>query len=498
MLPSRQRSTQKSFVTVGPLVIRRSLAEKFRGDTPGIDLAGAVRDLFTTVNDEARDLSANHAIALDPDRVRRLLLLHAMWKPVLEGQLANDAAQAVRDVAVSVAATPEAVDPADRTLFWAYATILVDEPFAHAAYDAALDDVIATLRAGVPTPALYDGGLAGIGFTLSHVLDGGAEDVLEVIDEALIGVLAVDHWDGSLDLAQGVVGLGVYFLERLHNNPQASLPRDGLARVVHHLEHAAHRSDRGTTWLTTLEVMPESYRARYPEGFHDCGVAHGVPGMIGFLARAARTADDPQAATLCVDATQWLARQRRSPNATGRFPAMVPPLSADDYRRFSRLGTDPGIRLSQNRDASRAAWCYGDPGIAAATWSACPDLARETALECAIRDAATTGVRDSGLCHGASGLAHLSNRFYQATGDEAHALAARTWFARALEMKRELPDAGGFTSWRGVDADGNDTLVPSLGLLEGAIGVALSLCAAISPTAPNWDRLLLCDCEAVS
>ena len=131
-----------------------------------------------------------------------------MWKPVLEGELAASATRAIREVAVAVAAAPPtAVDPADRTLFWAYATSLIDEPFAHAAYDASLDDVIATLRAGVAAPSLYDGGLAGIGFTLAHVLDGGAEDVLEVIDEALIGVLAVEHWDGSYDLAQGLVGL---------------------------------------------------------------------------------------------------------------------------------------------------------------------------------------------------------------------------------------------------------------------------------------------------
>jgi hypothetical protein len=60
-----------------------------------------------------------------------------------------------------------------------------------------------------------------------------------------------------------------------------------------------------------------------------------------------------------------------------------------------------------------------------------------------------------------------------------------------------MTGASGSTSRRGVDADGNDTLVASPGQLEGAIGVALSLCAAISPTAPDWDRLLLCDCEAV-
>ena len=283
------------------------------------------------MNGEAHVPPGNRAIALGTGAVRLLLFGCIMWKPVLEGQLANDAAQAVRDVAVAVAATPEAVAPADRTLFWAYATSMVDEPFAHAAYDAALDDVIATLRTGVSTPSLYDGGLAGIGFTLSHVLDGGAEDVLQVIDEALIGVLAVDRWTDSLDLAQGVVGLGVYFLERLHNNPQASLPRDGLARVIHHLEHAAHRSDRGTTWLTTLEVMPEAYRARYPEGFHDCGVAHGVPGMIGFLARvqhAPRTIRRPRpCASMRRNGSRASAGHRMRPGASPRWCRRCRPMT---------------------------------------------------------------------------------------------------------------------------------------------------------------------------
>ncbi len=419
-----------------------------------------------------------------------------MWKPVLEGHDAQAALDAIRAVAVDVAATSEAVDAADRTLFWAYATSLVDEPFAHAAYDASLDDVIASLRTGVALPCLYDGGLAGIGFTLAHVLDGGAEDVLEVIDEALIGVLA-ERWTGSLDLAQGIVGLGVYFLERLHHNGNAALAADGLDRVVRLLDRTAWKTDLGTTWLTTTDVMPESYRARYANGYHDCGVAHGVPGMIGFLARTARQTGDDRAFGLSIDAGRWLASQRRSAHNQGRFPTMVAPLSPDDFARFSRLGTNPGIEMTtaiQRR--SRAAWCYGDPGIAAATWEACPQLARETAAECAVRDPATTGVCDTGLCHGAAGLAHLSNRFYQATGDAAHGDAARAWYRRTLAMRSSTVDgAGGFASYRGEDAGGRESYVPSLSLLEGAIGVALSLCSAISPTAPSWDRLLLCECN---
>ncbi len=420
-----------------------------------------------------------------------------MWKPLLEGQDAQDAVVAIHAVARAVAATPEAADPADRTLFWAYATGLVDEPFAHAAYDASLDDVIAQLRTGVAAPSLFDGGLAGIGFTLAHVLDGGAEDVLEVIDEALIGTLA-ERWTGSLDLAQGVVGLGVYFLERLHHHDAAVLAADGLDRVVRLLDRTAQKTDLGATWLTTLEVMPETYRAQYPNGLHDCGVAHGVPGMIGFLGRVARMTGDDRAFALANESARWLAAQRLAPHASGRFPSIVPPaLSADDFERFSRLGTNPGLDNVdglETKQRARAAWCYGDPGLAAAIWEACPQLARETATDCSLRDPVTTGVHDAGLCHGATGLAHLSNRFYQATGDAVHGEAARAWYRRALDMRVGVVDgAGGFASWRG-----EDSWVPSLGLLEGAIGVALSLCAAISPTAPSWDRLLLCECEEAS
>lgn len=421
-----------------------------------------------------------------------------MWKPLLEGQDARDAAVAIRAVAEAVAATPEAVEPADRTLFWAYATSLVDEPFAHAAYDSSLDDVIALLRTGVAVPSLYDGGLAGIGFTLAHVLDGGAEDILEVIDEALIGTLA-QRWTGPLDLAQGVVGLGVYFLERLHHNANAALAADGLDRVVRLLERTSLRTDSGATWLTSLEAMPESYRPRYPNGLHDCGVAHGVPGMIGFLARVARSTGDDRAFALSTDAARWLAAQQLAPHASGRFPSIIPPaLSADEFEQFSRLGTNPGIaniEEHESKQRARAAWCYGDPGLAAAIWEACPQLARDTAADCSHRDPALTGVRDSGLCHGSTGLAHLSNRFYQATGETSHADAARAWYRAALASRTADVDAGGFSQFRGVDDAGAERWVPSLGLLEGAIGVALSLCAAITPTAPSWDRLLLCECR---
>jgi hypothetical protein len=44
-----------------------------------------------------------------------------------------------------------------------------------------------------------------------------------------------------------------------------------------------------------------------------------------------------------------------------------------------------------------------------------------------------------------------------------------------------------------IRSDGPESWLPSATLLDGAIGVALALLAAIQPVEPAWDRLLLCD-----
>ena len=144
---------------------------------------------------------------------------------------------------------------------------------------------------------------------------------------------------------------------------------------------------------------------------------------------------------------------------------------------------------------ARTAWCYGDPGVAAASWSAARRLGTPTrdaealARACAIREPALCGVRDAGLCHGALGLAHLNNRFFQASRDPVFRDAARAWFARGLAMRRPGEGVAGFFAVEGDDA--RQRAAP--GFLDGAAGIGLALIAGLQPTEPGWDRLLLCD-----
>jgi hypothetical protein len=394
------------------------------------------------------------------------------WTPLLEGNLAAEALSAVRDIAAAVAVDPLA-PAADRTVFWAYAAPVLETPYANTAYDVALDDLIAQLQSGAPHTALYDSGLAGLGWTLTHILDG--DESLVVLDEALVEIVRAERATGGYDLAQGLTGIGVYFLERLVTGG-GDAAREGLELVVDALARCATVTDDGITWLTTPEIGPRSFREVYPDGFYDLGLAHGTAGVAAFLGRAAALDDRPVAPRrLCDAALRWIAAQRQDRDPCGRFPAVTV------------KGHAP--------ERARAAWCYGDPGIAVALWGVASRLgtptalALETAYDCATREPATCGTRDTGLCHGTSGIAHLCNRFYQASGDTTFRDAARAWFARTLAGRRPANDGiGGFMQWRG-----EHEWQPASGLIDGAIGIGLALISAISDTEPSWDRMLLCD-----
>jgi hypothetical protein len=161
-------------------------------------------------------------------------------------------------------------------------------------------------------------------------------------------------------------------------------------------------------------------------------------------------------------------------------------------------GFPSGIEKERADQPARLAWCYGDPGVAAALlWAArlvdepaWEQEARAIARRAAQQPAEQAGVVDAGLCHGAAGLGHLFNRLFQATGDPCLAEAARFWFERTLQMRRSGRGVGGYEAWQ-LDDDGKVTRIADPGLLTGAAGIALALLAVTTPVEPAWDRMLL-------
>jgi lantibiotic modifying enzyme len=425
------------------------------------------------------------------------------WRPLLEGDLAVRAWKAVDAIAQTLEAwTPGAPDAgrrdqgftigggtAGRMLFHAYlARATGAERHAERAEEL-LGEAIEALATTPMGPSLYAGftGVAWAAEHLGRLVDGeqeqeepaadeaADEDMNEEIDQALLTALAGSSWAGDYDLVSGLVGFGVYALERF---PRPSAVRC-LETIVDRLDESAEWKGQEVTWFTPPEMLPSTSRESSPLGYYNLGVAHGVPGVIALLADACRLGiREERARPLLEGAVRWLVSQPLAEQKGACYPAWISP------------GIEP--------QPSRLAWCYGDPGIAATLLYAAravgteewESMALAIAAHAARAAPADAGVRDAGLCHGALGLAHLYNRIHQAGGGELFADAARFWYRQGLEMRREEGGIAGFAAWLpGPDVELGWQADP--GFLTGAAGVGLALLAAVTPVEPDWDRLLL-------
>ena len=423
------------------------------------------------------------------------------WQPILVGELREKALATVIDVAQAllcdppcvlypgVASTPESqilhkLSLADgwpgRALLYAYgARAFPGDDDAEIAADW-LAQAIGKMPQVKLGASLY-GGYTGVGWAVEHlrrqVFADDTESLNDEVDAALKAHLLALRGPLDYDLISGVAGVGVYALERLPHPAAVEI----LELAVSLIDQAAEKDAQGARWKTPAELLPAWQREICPNGYYNLGLAHGIPGLIAFLgsvcaAGVARETAQP----LLEGAVSWLLRHKLPPEKASTFTTWLTP--------------------EREHEESRVAWCYGDAGLAAALLCAGEavgraDWAQEAVAimrKAALRPADTVGVMDAALCHGAAGVAHIYNRFYQATGVEAFHAAAVEWFERTLELRSFAAPEGfaGFAAFHRHD-DGTPVWEPSPGLLEGAAGIALALLAAVSDVSPEWDRMLL-------
>lgn len=316
-------------------------------------------------------------------------------------------------------------------------------------------------------PLFLFGGLARVGWTVAHVGDGDdCEEVCMLIDSRLFDAIDGD-WGGDFDYLKGLVGFGVYALERRHKGTRLA------ARVLSQLECIAKPRGAGLAWETTPALLSLPEREISPNGLWNLGIPHGTPGVVALLARYLRAGVEvDRARRLLSGGVDYLAGVHRE--------AHYPRFEAD--------------KLAVSGDG-RLAWCYGDMSVALALYAAAEALesaelcsyAHGLALASIQRPEKEARVRDACVCHGAAGVAHMFQRWYCATRDARFAAACVAWINRLLAMRNSHAIAGFPMSV------GPGLWQPDATLLYGAAGVALALHAAVSNVEPTWDRLLLMD-----
>lgn len=430
--------------------------------------------------------------------------LGSSWQPILQGKRAQYARAFINEIAASLkhtlSGTSTAVaqeqqrwfssgvsgGDAGYALFYAYKHKLDSDDTDLQSCNHSLMLAAEALATYKSDTSLY-GGLTGVAWIIQHAGKTLGKKKIQKfrelqelnrdIDDFLLKWLRKDVGEHNYDLVGGLVGIGVYFLERL---PKRNAYR-GLETIVRLLSQQAIVNDDGICWFTPPSLIPSSQIEQHPQGYYNLGLAHGIPGIIAFLSHAYSAGIvRSESERLLRGAVSWLLRQKLPDSASAVFAYTV----------------------SQTAQAtsSRLAWCYGDAGIVAALCTAASSLddnelhsaAMQIAHRAAHRLIANSGVVDAGICHGAFGLAHIFNRLYQATQEPQFLEAALRWFDHGWQMHQPDKGIADYLFYQ-MGGGGTQEWIPVPGLLMGLTGLGLVTLAGVTDYKPAWDRFLLLD-----
>jgi hypothetical protein len=280
----------------------------------------------------------------------------------------------------------------------------------------------------------------------------------------------------EFDAVSGLAGVGACLLAGRDRPAMEAARRQVLGSLVALVDEPTPVP----RWFTPPELIPdERTAAAYPAGYLNCGLAHGIPGPVAVMAMSleAGGSDVVGLRRATTDAAAWLAAHRCFDEWGVNWPTMV------------SLPDPPAIRDTP----SRAAWCYGSPGVARCLWLAGRALGDTSLMTLAVeameavyrRPVPVRNIDSPTFCHGVAGLLQITLRFWHDTGLDVFARAA----ADLADQLLASYDATALLGFRHIEHRGN--LVDHPGLLDGAPGVALVLLAAATDAEPVWDRIFL-------
>lgn len=340
------------------------------------------------------------------------------------------------------------------------------------------------------SPSLFYG-TAGILFVLDSLSAGGTrfQQTLAGLQEALWEQVRQTRWHpGGAEVASrdfeliagaaGVLGVLVGLANPLE------ITRSTIQALLEYLLWLAEpaQSPGQERWFCPVHLLHSEQRQYFPQGQLNCGLSHGIPGLLAALALAERAGyQAPGLRDALAFVSHWLGEHHTSDTWGINWPAAIPGEVADSPEQW---GTLPG---------ARAAWCYGAPGVARSLFLAGQALDDEHLCQFAL-DALLTVLRrpvshrliDSPtLCHGVAGLLQICLRFFHDTQDATLAEQIPLLVTQILDVF----DAQSPLGFR--DYERADVLVDQPGWLTGAPGTAMALLAAACPVVPGWDRFLL-------
>lgn len=321
-------------------------------------------------------------------------------------------------------------------------------------------------------------GVAGIAFVFQHLRNIGllnADDDLNLseLDAFIDHGLDHDFNSGNWDPLHGITGLGIYFLERNKETGEKKY----LEKVIDLLADMSTPVGEHRVWMTP------AYKSYHNDNFN-FGMAHGMPGVISFLAQVyERGIRQTKIEKMIASCIPFLLQYEYSDNPVYCFPTSI------DVNQKNDTATE-----------SRLAWCYGDLGMAIALIHCGKALQNDNWKSKGIEIAQKTTRRtfenslcaDAPFCHGSSGLVHQYHRLYQLTRQKVFKDASEKWLDITMQHFYSPGEfVGGYYSNSFNEDEKSYQPVSQFGLLDGAAGISLVYLSYFFNVKPDWDIIFL-------
>ncbi|WP_284680141.1 lanthionine synthetase C family protein [Aceticella autotrophica] len=218
----------------------------------------------------------------------------------------------------------------------------------------------------------------------------------------------------------------------------------------------------------------------WPKGCFNIGLSHGIPGPLVVLCNAKKIG-------ICVDGLEECAKK------IADFLIKFCIKSNDQCFWGTHISLEEYRKNTIFNTYTRDAWCYGTPGVAYSLILAGKILKNEQYVKYAIE-----GMRNSvkqlrklyspTFCHGFAGIAYISYRFYEITGLYEFKQAYMDLFRKIMTFYDENAPFGFYNI---ENSNGKQKSYNSIGLIDGTVGVLLTLLSIQKGKRTPWDHAFL-------
>lgn len=304
------------------------------------------------------------------------------------------------------------------------------------------------------------------------------KEICEVIDIFIDEINSCKYVQMSFyDVIQGLSGILNYTIS-FNSKDMISVSNkiiECLSRICYNTEYNGIEIPR---WYIPREnQFLESEKEKYFNGNFNLGMSHGIAGILTVFCNAYKNTNftsknlELNIRKLARFLYKFCINENNEVYWGGR-------ISLNEY--------ETGIITDKD---TRDAWCYGTPGVSYALLLAGKILNEKSYIDIAIKAMKESINKERGIysptfCHGYSGLAIISKRFFEETGEQVF----RDYCINAkLRIASMYDESAPFGFW---NIEKNKKL-SFIGLLDGAIGTLLTLIELEFSSKTSWKKAFL-------